>query len=231
MKTMMRALCMGAVLALAAACAKGPEDTPLEVEIGEVIREQIRLRTGKSQAPQPPVLTRALLDTITEPHVEVVIEDADLRDYVTLQLARTDDLPGRIEVWRTVDNITFSFRDGLLIATRGLRGTLLSATVPADGAGAMGPASGGARSYRFRGDDEGSFTVNLACELQDLGAVSLEIVERFYDVRHLQESCTGSEGGRIVNDYWVDSRTGRLWQSRQWAGPSLGYIRFRQVVI
>ena len=231
MKTLLRSLFLGGLLALATGCAKGPEDTPLELEIGKLVRDQLKVRWNRAEAPKPPVLTRALLDTIQEPHVEVVIENVDLRDYVTLQLAREDDLPGQIEVWRTVDNITFSFRDGMLIATRGLRGTLLSAEVAADGQGAMGPASGGQRRYTFRGDDEGAFQITLACELRELGTKSLEIVERFYSVRHLQEDCTGPAGGKIVNDYWIDSRSGRLWQSRQWAGPTLGYIRFRQVVI
>lgn len=230
-KTLLRSFCLGGLLALVTACAKGPEDTPLELEIGKVVRDQIKNRWNRAEAPKPPVLTRALLDTIQDPHVEVVIEDADLRDYVTLQLAREDDLPGQLEVWRTVDNITFSFRDGMLVATRGLRGTMLSAQVAADGQGAMGPASGGQRRYKFRGDDEGSFQITLACELHELGTKTLEIVERFYSVRHVQEECTGPQGGQITNDYWIDSRSGRLWQSRQWAGPSIGYIRFRQVVI
>jgi len=215
-------------LSLLTACSQGPGETPLELEIGQVLREQ--MPWGKSK-PQPPTLTRALLDSIEEPHIEVVIEEADLRDYLTLQLARGDDQPGRIEVWRTVDNISFGFRDGMLISTRGLRGTLLSARVPADGQGAMGPAASGRRVYELRGGDSASYRVQLACELKDLGAHQLEIVGLSYPTRHLQERCTGAQGGEVVNDYWVDSRNGRLWQSRQWAGPEVGYIRVRQVVI
>ncbi|NIZ15501.1 YjbF family lipoprotein [Phaeobacter sp. HF9A] len=218
------------MLALLAACAQGPEDTPLELEVGQVIREQVRLRSNRKNKPQPPTLTRALLDTIQEPHVEMVIEDVDLRDYLTLQLARNDDQPGRIEIWHTVDNITFGFRDGMLISTRGLRGTLLSAQVPADGQGAMGPASGGQRFYEFSGDDNGSYQIWLACDLQDLGAKALDVVGKTYPTRHLREVCQGQDGGRVINDYWVDSLGGRVRQSRQWAGPDIGYIRTRQVV-
>ncbi|OIQ32464.1 MAG: hypothetical protein BM562_04115 [Alphaproteobacteria bacterium MedPE-SWcel] len=219
------------MLGLLTGCARGPEDTPLEIEIGQVIRDQIRLRRGKATAPKPPVLTRALLETIAEPHIEVEIEEVKLRDYLTLQVARQDDVPGRIELWRSVDNISFGFRDGMLISTRGLRGTLLSAAVPADGQGAMGPASGGLRRYEFAGDDNASYRVQLACELRDLGAEPLEIVGLIYPTQHLQEYCRGAQGGVILNDYWVDRRDGRLWQSRQWAGPEVGYIRVRQVVI
>lgn len=218
-------------LTFLAGCATGPETASLEVEIGSVVRDELRRRFGKSQAPQPPTLTRALLETIKDPHIEVVIEEADLRDYVTLQVRRQDDLPGILEVWRTVDNITFTFRDGMLISTRGLRGTLLSAQVPADGKGGMGPAQGGARSYEVRAGDSESWTIRMACTLEDLGLTQLEIVELTYTTHQLRETCVGPEGGVITNDYWIDSHTGRLWQSRQWAGPAIGYIRLRQVVI
>lgn len=212
-------------------CVTGPESASLEVEVGSIVREELRRRFGPSKAPKPPALTRALLDTIKVPHIEVVIEEVELRDYLTLQLQRQDDLPGQIEVWRTVDNITFSFRDGMLIATRGLRGTLLSAEVPADGQGDMGPARGGARRYEVRAGDSASAVIHLACEIEDLGEEPLEIVGLTYATRHLREHCVGRKGGEITNDYWVDTHSGRLWQSRQWAGPATGYIRMRQVVI
>ncbi len=51
------------------------------------------------------------------------------------------------------------------------------------------------------------------------------------DVLHLltvQQRCSGG-GGEVVNDYWVDSRGGLVWKSRQWAGPQIGYIRFRRL--
>lgn len=215
--------------AMLGACAQGPEDTPLELEVGGLIRDQIQQRFGGGSKPQPPTLTRALLASIKDPHVEVVIEEQDLRDYLTLQMARRDDEPGRIELWRSIDNISFGFRDGMLISTRGLRGGMITAQVPADGQGAMGPATGGQRSYLFRGDDSGSYRVTLACERRDLGRVSLEVVERAYPTRRLQERCSDGKGGEVVNDYWVDLSGGRIRQSRQWAGPVIGYIRTRQV--
>nr|WP_011116768.1 YjbF family lipoprotein [Ruegeria sp. PR1b]AAN05162.1 RB141 [Ruegeria sp. PR1b] len=225
-----RALCALLALVLLTACARGPEETPLELEVGKVIRDQLR-QIGKGGAtPQPPVLTRARLDGIETAHLEVVIEETELRDYLTLQLARKDDEPGAVEIWRTVDNITFGFRDGMLISTRGLRGTLLSAQVPADGQGDMGPASGGQRMYEFSGGDSASYRIWLACTLRDLGPVTLDIVERAYPTRHRQEYCQAEDGGVVVNEYWLDQAGGRVRQSRQWAGPDVGYIRTRQVV-
>ena len=72
--------------------------------------------------------------------------------------------------------------------------------------------------------------MRMTCVVQDLGPAALEIVETIYDTRHLQEHCE-NESDRIVSDFWVDSRTGRVWQSRQWAGPLTGYIRIRQLTL
>ncbi|MDA7422724.1 YjbF family lipoprotein [Tritonibacter multivorans] len=228
---MARAFGLMAGLGLAA-CAQGPDRTPLELEVLNAVREGIRKKTPA----EPPVLTRALLNTVPVPQLEMIVERVDLRDYLVPQdlgrgTARRsgDGTPGRIEQWRAVDDITFTFRDGMLVASRGVPfDGLLSAAVAADGQGAAGPARGGARVMQYRGGDNEVFTLSLSCHLENLGPVTLEVVEEVYPTTHLRESCEGA-GGTITNDYWVDRRDGRLWQSRQWLGPNTGYIRFRLV--
>jgi len=93
---------------------------------------------------------------------------------------------------------------------------------------------GGQRSYQIRGLDNRAQTLVMACEVRDIGTETVEIVELNHATRHLQERCeggVGSGGGVVVNDYWVDSRSGRIWQSRQWAGPTIGYLRIRQLTV
>lgn len=215
-------------LALLGACAKGPERTPLEVEVFKTIREQIALRRAPKVA-RPP-LTRALLETIDSPYIEVTLEVNDVFAYLQPQLIRHDDTPGEVVHWVTEDQVSVTLRDGILVATRGLRGDLLSASTLAHPGGMQGPEGQGARRFDLRTGDHESKTLELACAVQDLGAETLEIVEVRYPTRHLQETCEG-ESGRIVNDFWVDSRSGRVWQSRQWAGPLNGYIRIRQLTL
>ncbi|MBT8154493.1 YjbF family lipoprotein [Epibacterium ulvae] len=221
---------MGALvgLALLAACAKGPERTPLEVEIFSTIREQIALRRAPKQ--ERPPLTRALLDTLGSPYIEVTLEANGIFAYLQPQLVRRDDGPGEVVHWVTEDQVSVTLRDGILIATRGLRGDLLSASTLAQSGGPQGPEGRGARLFDLRFGDHESKTLEMACTVADLGAEPLEIVEITYATHHLQETCEGANG-RIVNDFWVDSRTGRVWQSRQWAGPLNGYIRIRQLTL
>ncbi|MBQ4826740.1 YjbF family lipoprotein [Leisingera sp. HS039] len=209
------------------ACAKGPEKTPAELEVLRAVGAQITKR--RSAAPPPVQLTRALLDKQSQAYIEVTIENRDAKAYLTRALTRRDSSPGTVEVWRTQDNVSLALRSGMVIATRGLGGGLLSAQVPAAD-GAAGPARGGARRYTVRAKGNGQAILSMACSLQDLGPEPVEIVEVTHPARRLQERCEGS-GGVVVNDYWVDSRPGRnqVWQSRQWAGPETGYVRIRQL--
>lgn len=209
------------------ACARGPEKTPAELEVVKAIGQHI---TRRRSPPQPPVqLTRALLDEQTQAYLEVTIENRDAKAYLTRSLSRSDDQPGQIAVWQTQDGVSVALRAGMLIATRGLGGGLLSASVPA-AEGRAGPQRGGGRSYVLRDKGNDQTRLSLACSLHDLGPASIEIVEVTHPARHLQERCEGG-GGTVVNDYWVDSRPGhnQVWQSRQWAGPETGYVQIRQL--
>lgn len=218
-----------AAISVLAACTGGPREAELEVEILQTVRDQIRLRLkGK---PEQPVVTRALLDSLGHTYIEVTIEDSGLLAYLQPQLVKQDSTPGRLTLWRTEDAVTLALREGVLTATRGLRNDMLSSSALVSGAGrAMGPSGTGARRYEFAALDNRSQVFTLTCNVSDLGPETLEIVELTFETRHLQERCEGASG-LVINDYWVDSRSGQLWQSRQWAGPNTGYIRIRQLTL
>ena len=211
---------------LLAACAGGGDEIPsLELELVNRTRDTIVQRVNRPPPQARVPLTRAALNTVEGAYIEVYAERRAVEAHLPKLMERHDDLPGEIVVWRTVDSITLTMRDGILIATRGMGGDILSSSVQLPGSW-----SSGEKVHYVRDQDNKQRRVALACDRVDLGPETLEIVETLYPTRHLQERCE-ADGGTVVNDYWVDSRTGYVWQSRQWAGPYIGYLRIRQLTI
>lgn len=213
---------------IVAGCTGGTDAPPAVLQVLESGRRTIVERRAAGRQAERPPLTRAALDTVATSALEVTLERPDHFAYVFVQTERGDDHPGRIVVWRTEDNITLAMRNGMLIATRGLGGDLLSASVPAAG-DRPGPALGGERVMQLRGLDNRRVSLALACARLDLGPETVTIVEIAHPARHLRETCTSPDGGSVVNDYWVDPQRRIVWQSRQWAGPAIGYIRTRRL--
>ncbi|MFV1601767.1 MULTISPECIES: YjbF family lipoprotein [unclassified Phaeobacter] len=215
------------------ACSRGPDAPPLQVELLRNLSDRVgaRLSGGRADPAARPPLTRAGLDEIKAPYIEVTIEKNGVFAYLSRQQLRRDDSPGTVAVWRTEDNISLTLRNGVLVATRNLGNDILSSSALVAGE-TGGPLRSGARRYHIRGLDNDAWQLDMLCSRRDLGADPVVIVELRYPTRHIEERCQPSQpgrGGEIVNDYWVDSRSGRVWQSRQWAGPNVGYLRIRQL--
>jgi group 4 capsule polysaccharide lipoprotein GfcB/YjbF len=217
----------GLVLLLGlAACSGGTEAPTLNQQVIAAGRAAITARTAPRAA--APELTPALLDTVLGSFLEVTRETTGQTAFLYVETQRRDAGPGLITVWRTVDEITLSTRNGVLIATRGFGGDILSGGVRVSG-DQPGPAGSGARVLYIRALDNKRRRLALACEQSDLGPETIEIVERRHATRRIQERCTDAGGGVVLNDYWVDSRAGLVWKSRQWAGPDVGYLRLRRL--
>ena len=209
-----------------AGCSGGAGASPLYAQVGTALRSAT---AAKKAAREPRAqVTRARLDTLTDPFLEVTVERRDVVAYLFSSSVRRDGSPGEIQQWRSDDAATITMRNGMLIATRGLGGDIMSSTVPV-AEGVTGPASGGEKIHDIRTGDLAIVHLVLACDLTDLGPETIVIVERAHATRHLSERCIAEGGGTVENDYWVDSRAGIVWQSRQWAGPHIGYLRFRRL--
>jgi hypothetical protein len=228
------ALIPALILALVLAGCSGGNDVPaLELQVIKSTREIIAAKTAPKTTPPP--VTRAMLDTLDGTFLEARLERHDLMAHLYVEAQRRDAGPGQITVWHTFDTVTLTTRNGVLIATRGLGGDILSSTIQVAGA-RPGPARAGEKIMNIRSLDNKAVRLTLVCELSDLGPETIEIIEHRHATRHLRETCKGGisgdgsgSPGTVVNDYWVDARNGLVWQSRQWAGPYIGYLRLRQL--
>jgi hypothetical protein len=208
-----------------AGCSVGNDPVPTEVELLNTTRQILTANRAPKIVRLP--LTRAALEPLEEAILEVTLERKERLAYLSVNAVRRDKHPGRITVWRTEDNVTLAMRNGVLIATRGLGGDVISSVVQVSGED-PGPSGSGEHVQFVRSLDNQEVPLVMACEVIDLGIEIITIVERKHSTRHLQQRCTGN-GEDIMNDYWIDSRASLVWQSRQWAGPYIGYMRFRQL--
>lgn len=233
-----RGLVMLVAAAALAGCSSGNDTAPLFPQLFTIGKEAVAGRAARRAQNAAAPLTRAALEGIEGSHIEVTIERRAITGYLERGLVRSDAGPGRVEYWRTQDNVSLGFRNGVLIATRGLGGDLVSSEVQVAG-GRLGPASGGERGMHIRSGDLQVVRLGLACDLEDLGPETVTVVERAHATRHLRERCVtagtvvgGQQlgAGEVVNDYWIDSRAGLMRQSRQWAGPEIGYLKIRRLL-
>lgn len=216
-----------------AGCSGGDEVPSLELQLIRTSQTIIAARLAPEV--DRPALTRAALNTVEGAFIEVTLERRDQLAYLHVNASRRDGDPGQIVVWRSDDNITLAMRNGVLIATRGLGNDVLSVNAQVSG-DTPGPARGGEKAFHIRDRENKSLYLPLVCDLADLGPETIEIVETRYATHHLRETCEGGVAGgdagrpgQVVNDYWVDARAGLVWQSRQWAGPGIGYLRVRRL--
>lgn len=209
-----------------AACSSDTESPPLEVEIFRASQKIVAQNRAARPVDRPP-LRRADLDPLTGSFMEATLLRSDRLAYLYVNDRRDDPALGRIMVWRSDDNITLTTRNGVLVATRGLGGDILSSTVQVTGT-RPGPTDSGEHVQMIRSLDDRQVRLHMACDLVDLGPELVEIVERKHPTRHLQQRCSAATGD-IVNEYWIDTGNGLVWQSKQWAGPHIGYLRLRRL--
>ena len=221
---MMRMTSAFMMLCALAACSGG-----VGLETGQ-LQSFAEIRTSFSQAikrpsgPRPPLpkLSREFLDSLPLPALEAVLEDRDASAYMDpLQIK------GDVTVWFTTDLSQLVTRNGLVTGTRGLGSDIVSSSY-AQTLSAIASGEGTAqRRLNVTNDLDQSIQVSMSCQIRTVGTETLEIVELTFATRHLRETCTYT-GGTIENDYWVDSRDSRkIWKSRQWLGPEMGWIKLR----
>ena len=208
-----------------AACSGGRETS---YDQTQQTRAYINIfRETEDAPPALPALTPDFIAGLTTPTLEAVVERFGQVALLVPYSDRRDSRAGALRVWRAVDGTQLIFRDGVLIASRGLGHDLGStlADVMVRAIQSRMAVSGPHRLYVKTGE-HGVTSVSLNCTARVVGTEQIEGVTQSYDAIHVQAICSGDVAG-ITYDYWVDPVDSTVWQSRQWAGPYLGYIRTR----
>lgn len=142
--------------------------------------------------------------------------------------------PGRIiqdngaeQTFASQSGFTASYRDGLLIATRGLGDDLMASDT---GQVRQVLAQGGGTAQRavdFLDDFDRISTMRFDCEIVAQGQEVVDLGLRQPSLSKFEETCT-SPKLVFTNIYWLDS-TGDILQSRQFVSQTVAYLRVNRL--
>lgn len=209
---------MGAALAcllLAAGCGNDPNARNLSLDLFNQFRE-----ARNAQPPAPPTqadVAQALAGT--QGPLELITREDNSGWSMMLRIEENRGY----ETFGSSDRRTVTLRNGVLTASRGLGGDLMSSDISqvAPLIAARKPGQG-TRIMRFIGDDEQTAEIRFSCTVSVGGSVPVKTGAIDTSARQVTETCTTS-AREITNVYLVDG-AGRSIGSKQWAGPLNGYL-------
>lgn len=160
--------------------------------------------------------TRAQLDEDPRAFVLAKVPARDVTGLLQFVAAN-----GAVETWATADGITLSFRDGVLVQTRGFGADLMSAAVPSAASLARG-APDRARVHDYLGPEDRTTRLALQCSVVRVGGETVVIAGLRYALTRVEETCSGTDTA-FTNLYWFDGAS-HLRQSAQWISPEIGNV-------
>ena len=215
-----------AVLGLLAGCSSfvRPEPSALATAVGTAAKgaiSKVQSRRGGGQGAAPQAQTREDIEKFGVPIIRAQINTlgADL-------LMTPNDTKGDVVTYTTSDGTTFTFRQGVLIQTRGLGPDLMSAEAPTV---AQLLTDGGThpRQYFFLGADDVTTRRAYDCTVTVEGKEVIEIFGTSHNVTKVSEECSRAQGS-ITNEFWIEGQTIR--KSRQLLSGGIGFVVFEKVV-
>ena len=138
--------------------------------------------------------------------------------------------PGRLiqdngadQTWASQSGFTASYRDGFLVATRGLGNDLMASDT---GQVRAALAQGGGQAQRavdFLDDFDQIETVRFECKIDAQGREVVDLGLRQPELAKYEETCS-SPKLVFTNIYWLDD-AGEILQSRQFVSQTVAYLR------
>lgn len=178
-------------------------------------------KARRNPTPAQPI-TRAALDQFKSPMMQIDVAATGLTSFIVPYGQNGD-----VETWSSVDDQTISFRDGIMIATRGFGPDIMESIAP--GANQIASGSGTYdRAYYYLDGADKTQRFDFRCTLANLGAETITVVDQQHSTRHVSESCHGKQGD-FVNEYWFENGN-FLRKSKQLLIPAWGSITFQRVI-
>lgn len=125
----------------------------------------------------------------------------------------------------TQDGIGFTFRQGVLVSTRGITGDLYASSVgPVVAAlASRGTSQPYSRRQRFLLASATFEDHSYSCTMSAGPVESFVVARANYTAQRFDENCRG-DSGQITNHYWRSGQNGKIIRSHQWVSEIAGYL-------
>lgn len=142
-------------------------------------------------------ISRAELNAYKTPMIEIKVPRTGMTAYVV-----PISVANGVETWASASDQTVSFRDGIMVATRGFGPDLMRSEGPSLARIAQGSGSVTRRMVWLDGSDAVQ-QFDFTCELSVAGTENITVVDRQHSTRHVLEHCSGKQG-EFTNEYWLE---------------------------
>ncbi len=208
--------------AFLAGCTSGAKDQP---SVAKAVWE--RIKATREDAPEEPSgKATPTRQQITEFNVAMIQMNLDGEDIYPIMLPTHQNAP--YVVYGNKFRQSLTLRESQITGTRGFGTDLISATSSDnDPLKVLTPPNawpdGVTREYRFAGGGPTGRIEQYNCTFAKGGAAQISLAGTPFDVIGIAEVCKG-EAGQFQNLYAADAKTGRVWQSQQYVGPTMPAI-------
>lgn len=228
---MMRAVSLTAVISalVLAGCSSNSNSGDPALAASRALFNSVTSRVAgagaDAGAPLRIEVTRKQLDQTPGAVMQVIPDNTQAQEFLRLIARRDDSNPGTVEVWQSSDDAQVILRNGVLVGTKGLGGDIRSAQAATAFAGFGGQGGGGQRLITIDRQNGTAQTVAFSCDMTQLGRETIQIVDQRVTTYRMREDCSYGQAS-FTNEYWVETGSGLMRKSRQWAGPTFGYMDF-----
>ena len=194
--------------------APPPREKPLAA-VTAGLKSLLHIGRGRRTADPLPKISQQSLALTTTPLIEAHIPSIPAAARL-VEMGRN----AQVRTFMAPDRTSLSFRRGVLVATRGLAGDLLSADISGPvQAMAQGRAASYLRANHYLDGERHETVLRSRCTITPTGPARIEIVGRSLSTTLWQETCDNG----VVNLYWL-GRDSIIWKSHQWIGFDLGFL-------
>jgi hypothetical protein len=218
-------LAVSAVLALSACSYKPGDKESLGGLVLSTVTDTARSVTGRKQAPAPNTeAARQALQRIADSGRPGLLTTVPNMGQTTVMMLEQDN--DGYQTFRGTNNTSVTLKSGIVTATRGMGIDLMAQALGQPEASLFTSGSFPkeyARVQRHLDGENHLLSAEFLCVTERKGAEAVTVLDKSHATTLFEETCRNTVRA-FLNRYWVDTRTGTIWQSQQSVSQLSGHI-------